>query len=426
MVRAFHEAGLEVILDLVLNHTAEGDARGPTLGLRGVDNALYYWLAGDHRSYLDFTGTGHTIRASHPIVRDLILDVLRYWVVEAHVDGFRFDLASVLGRDRRGRVVADAPLLERIAEDPILRDTKLIAEAWDAAGAYQVGSFSERRWAEWNGKFRDEVRSFWRGDRGMVAAFASRISGSQDLYGASGKGPDSSVNFVTCHDGFTMNDLVSYAVKHNESNGEGNRDGASDNRSTNYGVEGPTDDARIEGVRLRQMKNFFFTLAVSRGVPMLLMGDEGRRTQRGNNNAYCHDDQTSWLDWSLLSANADLRGFVRRMLQIRRDYALLCRDAFYTERDVLWFMPSGTTPDWSDPGPRELGCHLRADDGRDLCLLFNAGDEACTFVLPAPPRGQAWQLLVDTADIEPSIVAASSHRLAERSSALLASVVTRD
>ena len=244
MVRAFHRAGLEVILDVVFNHTCEGDELGPTVCFRGIDNAIYYWLDDDKRFYRDFTGCGQTVNAAHPVVRDLILDALRYWVMEMHVDGFRFDLASVLGRDIHGRVLADAPLLERIAEDPILRDAKIVAEAWDAAGAYQVGSFSHRRWAEWNGRFRDDVRRFWRGDAGMLGAFASRIAGSSDLYARSGKGPECSINFVTCHDGFTLNDLVSYERKHNEANGEDNRDGADENYSANYGVEGETDARR--------------------------------------------------------------------------------------------------------------------------------------------------------------------------------------
>jgi glycogen operon protein len=255
MVRAFHRAGIEVILDVVFNHTGEGDQLGPTVSFRGIDNAIYYWLADDKRFYRNFTGTGQTVNAAQPVGRDLILDALRYWVMEMHVDGFRFDLASVLGRDALGRVVADAPLLERIAEDPILRDAKLIAEAWDVAGAYQVGAFSQRRWAEWNGHFRDDVRRFWRGDPGMLGRFASRICGSSDLYAGSGKEPECSVNFVTCHDGFTLNDLVSYARKHNTANGEGNHDGADENFSANYGIEGTTTDDGIEAARHRQVKN---------------------------------------------------------------------------------------------------------------------------------------------------------------------------
>jgi len=257
MVQALHSAGIEVILDVVFNHTGEGDELGPTLCFRGMDNAIFYTLAGDKRYYRDFTGTGNTINANHPVVRDHILAALRYWVVEMHVDGFRFDLASVLGRDECGKLLADAPLLERIAEDPILRDVKLIAEAWDAAGAYQVGSFSKQRWAEWNGRYRDDVRCFWRGDDGMLGAFASRICGSADIYARSGKGPESSINFITCHDGFTLNDLVSYRYKHNQANGEQNHDGTAANFSENYGSEGDTADAGIDAVRKRQVKTFF-------------------------------------------------------------------------------------------------------------------------------------------------------------------------
>jgi glycogen operon protein len=306
MIIAFHAAGIEVILDVVFNHTAEGNELGPTLYFRGLDNDIYYILAEDRRFYRDFTGAGHTIDANHPVVRDLILAALRHWVVEMHVDGFRFDLASVLGRDEQGSLLSNAPLLERIAEDPILRETKIIAEAWDAGGAYQVGSFSERRWAEWSGRYRDEVRRFWRGDEGMVGWFANRISGSADIYQRSGKGPESSINFVTCHDGFTVNDLVSYARKHNEANGENNRDGADENYSCSYGVEGETDDPEIEAVRKRQIKNLLLTLFISRGVPMLLGGDEFRRTQRGNNNAYCQDNEISWLDWTFLEHHQEI------------------------------------------------------------------------------------------------------------------------
>ena len=256
MVQAFHKAGIEVILDVVFNHTAEGNELGPTLCFRGMDNAIFYTLADDKRHYKDYAGTGNTVNANHPVVRDHILAALRYWMVEMHVDGFRFDVASVLGRDSTGKLLAKAPLLERIAEDPVLRDVKIIAEAWDAAGAYEVGSFSERRWAEWNGRYRDDVRRFWRGDDGMLGLFASRICGSADIYSKSGKGPESSINFVTCHDGFTLNDLVSYQHKHNEANGENNHDGTNANFSENYGAEGGTKDAGIESVRKRQIKNF--------------------------------------------------------------------------------------------------------------------------------------------------------------------------
>jgi isoamylase len=429
MVRAFHRAGLEVILDVVFNHTCEGSELGPTVGFRGIDNAIYYWLDNDKRLYRDFTGTGHTVNASHPVVRDLVLDALRYWVMEMHVDGFRFDLASVLGRDRNGQVIADSPLLERIAEDAILRDTKLIAEAWDAAGAYQVGTFSLRRWAEWNGRFRDDVRRFWRGDAGMTGAFASRICGSSDLYAGSGKGPECSINFVACHDGFTLNDLVSYQRKHNEANGESNRDGSDDNCSANYGVEGVSGDPAVEAVRRSQIKNFLLTLAISRGVPMLLGGDEFRRTQRGNNNAYCQDNATSWLDWSLRRQHEDILRFSRNMFAFRRAHPVLRQERFYTANDIQWFDPSGHSPDWPDPQLRSVACLLRAEDGPALFLMFNADREPRDFALPPPPRGGGWHRAIDTAlaapldccdaGTETALASQASYPLQSRSSAIL-------
>jgi glycogen operon protein len=399
MVRSFHTAGIEVILDVVFNHTVESDELGPTVCFRGIDNAIYYRLAEDRRYYRDFTGTGHTINASHPVVRDLILDALRYWVMEMHVDGFRFDLASVLGRDRNGHVIADSPLLERIAEDPILRDAKLIAEAWDAAGAYQVGSFSERRWAEWNGRFRDDVRRFWRGDHGMTPLFASRITGSSDIYGGAGKGPESSINFITCHDGFTLNDLVSYASKHNEANGEGNTDGPSENYSANYGQEGQCEDEAIESLRVRQIKNFLLTLAIARGVPMILAGDEFRRSQRGNNNAYCQDNEISWIDWSILDRNDEIFRFARGALALRRTYPVLAREAFYTPKNMQWFDSHGGSPDWANTGKSIAG--LISDENCQLYLMFNADTQSLTFVLPHPRVG-SWRVVVDTAQDAPS------------------------
>jgi isoamylase len=401
MIRTFHQAGLEVILDVVFNHTVEGNELGPTVSLRGIDNAIYYWLDDDRRFYRDFTGTGQTINAAHPVVRDLILDALRYWVMEMHVDGFRFDLASVLGRDRRGHVLADAPLLERIAEDPILRDTKLIAEAWDSAGAYQVGGFSDRRWAEWNGRFRDDVRRFWRGDEGMMGRFAGRICGSSDLYGGSGKGPECSINFVTCHDGFTLNDLVSYSHKHNDDNGEKSRDGPSENYSVNYGIEGASDDPAIEVARVRQIKNFLLTIAISRGVPMLLGGDEFRRSQRGNNNAYCQDNEISWIDWSLLQRNSEIFQFARCVFAIRRAYPVLRREAFYSDEEICWFNLSGKIPDWFDPRQKCLACLIRSQDAADLFLIFNAESEAVTFAVPPPRPSYSWRLAADTAESSP-------------------------
>jgi glycogen operon protein len=401
MVRAFHIAGIEVILDVVFNHTAEGDELGPTLCFRGMDNAIFYTLEDDRRYYKDYTGTGNTVNANHPVVRDHILAALRYWMVEMHVDGFRFDLASVLGRDGTGKLLANAPLLTRIAEDPILRDVKIIAEAWDAAGAYEVGSFSERRWAEWNGRYRDDVRRFWRGDDGMLGWFASRICGSADIYAKSGKGPEASINFVTCHDGFTLNDLVSYGHKHNAANGENGRDGTNENFSDNYGFEGPTDDAHTESIRKRQIKNFLLTLLVSRGVPMLLGGDELRRTQGGNNNAYCQDNETSWIDWTDLEKHQEIYRFTKGMIALRGAHPVLRKEQFYTDAGIYWFGPRGGLPNWATPKEQSFACLIPEDGQRALSLLFNAGADAVDFCLPAPPCGAQWHLAVDTFDETP-------------------------
>ena len=407
MVRELHRAGIEVILDVVFNHTAENDETGPTFNFRGLDNAVYYILEPDTGRYLNFSGCGNTVNCNHPVVRDYIIDCLRYWVSEMQVDGFRFDLASILGRDEHGRLAANAPLLERIAEDPVLRDVKLIAEAWDMGGAYQVGSFPGLRWAEWNGRFRDDVRRFWRGDPGMTGAFATRLCGSADLYQRSGKQPVNSVNFITCHDGFTLNDLVTYASKHNDGNGAGNQDGASENFSANYGIEGPTDDPKITAVRLRQIKNMLATLFLSRGVPMLLGGDEFRRTQRGNNNAYCQDSEISWYDWRLLDRHHELHRFVQELIALRRKHPVLSADAFYSDADILWFGPFGREPDWNG-ATRALGCLLRPPSlagggkhGAGLCLLFNATMSSVEFTLPGPPCS-AWRTAIDTGAIAPS------------------------
>ncbi len=433
MIQAFHEAGIEVIIDIVLNHTAEGNELGPTISLRGIDNRIYYMTrAGEPGRYQDFTGTGNTLNTNHPVVRDFIKDALRYWVTEMHVDGFRFDLASVLGRGQDGRLLPNAPLLESIAEDPILRDVKLIAEAWDEGGAYQVGSFSEHRWAEWNGRFRDDVRRFWAGESGAAGAFASRLCGSSDLYQPSGKTPASSVNFITCHDGFTLNDLVSYSGKHNEANGEGGRDGAGVNFSDNCGAEGPTGDAAVESLRRRQIRNFLVTLLVSRGVPMLMGGDEFRRTQRGNNNAYCQDNETSWCDWNLVETNRDIHRFCRGMIAFRRAHPVLRQPSFYTPREVRWFNPEGATPDWLDRETRSLACLIFGIGEPDLCLLFNAGAHAAAFVLPAPRLGgNAWHVAVDTSreapqdffedGREPVLENQKFYGLAPRSSVILVS-----
>ena len=408
MVRQLHTAGIEVIIDVVLNHTAETDERGPTLCWRGVENSIFYTLDKDKRHYLNMAGTGNTINANQPVVRDYILGILRYWVMEMHVDGFRFDLASILGRDTSGNLLSNPPLLEAIAEDPILRQTKLIAEAWDAAGAYQVGSFSERRWAEWNGHYRDDIRRFWRGDDGMLGAFASRICGSEDIYAKSGKGPESSINFITCHDGFTLNDLVSYASKQNLANGEQNRDGSNDNYSANHGIEGPTQDERIEALRKQQIKNFLLTLFISRGVPMLLGGDEFRRTQSGNNNAYCQDNEISWYDWALLGQHQEVHQFARHMIALRRAHPILAREQFYTSEDITWVGPWQGPPNWGDPRAKALACFIHDGTAEALFLMFNSGTTSVTFHTPVAPDKGRWRLAVDTSRNEPMGAAAES------------------
>ena len=430
MVKTFHRAGIEVILDIVLNHTAEGDETGPTISLRGVENSVFYMLEDDNRRrYKNFSGVGNTLNANHPVVREYVIDVLRYWVMCMHVDGFRFDLASVLGRDEDGNILRNAPLLESIAEDPILRDVKLIAEAWDAGGAYQVGSFSKCRWAEWNGRFRDDVRRFWRGDAGMMGLFAQRICGSADLYQASGKGPENSLNFVTSHDGFTLNDLVSYKQKHNEENGESNQDGTDANYSDNCGVEGPSDAPAVEGMRNRLIKSFLVSLFVSRGVPMLLGGDEFRRTQRGNNNAYCQDNEISWFDWSLLEKYQEIHRFARGMIAFRRAHALVRKDAFYTDAEIKWFAAHGGVPDWADPRQKSFACLILGQTEPNLLLMFNAESEAVDFAIPALEEKRVWRLAVDTAraapaDLyevgkEPALERQISFRVGPRSSAIL-------
>jgi isoamylase len=429
MVKAFHRAGIEVILDIVLNHTAEGNELGPTISLRGIENSIFYMLQENGRRYYkDFTGVGNTLNANHPIVSQFVMSVLRHWVMHMHVDGFRFDLASVLGRDEHGNILRNAPLLESIAEDPILRDVKLIAEAWDAGGAYQVGSFSTRRWTEWNGRFRDDVRRFWIGDAGMMGLFANRIGGSSDLYQRSGKGPASSLNFVTSHDGFTLNDLVSYKQKHNDENGDSNRDGTDANYSDNCGVEGPSDDPAVENMRIRLIKAFLLTLFISRGVPMLLGGDEFRRTQRGNNNAYCQDNEVSWFDWRLVEKHKEIRRFTRGMIAFRRAHSALRREVFYTDADIKWFATNGAAPDWKDQGQRSFACLILGRKEPDLFLMFNADTKSVDFSIPALP-GKIWRLAVDTsrtapddlyeAGKEPSMQDQINFRVEPRSGAIL-------
>ena len=404
MVKALHRAGLEIILDVVFNHTAEGDHRGPTVCFRGLDNSTYYMLEADRWRYANYSGTGNTLNANHPVVRRMILDSLRYWVAEMHVDGFRFDLASILDRDESGAVMPNPPVLWDIESDPALAGTKLIAEAWDAAGLDQVGAFVGDSWKEWNGRFRDDVRSFFRGEEGTVERLADRLLGSPSLYGHKQREPEQSVNFVTCHDGFTLNDLVSYDHKHNRANREGDRDGADDNRSWNCGVEGPTEDSDVDRLRTRQVKNFLTVTMLSGGMPMMLMGDEIRRTQGGNNNAYCQDNETSWFDWTALAKRADLHRFVsvlnaQRVLRDveheRRGVPLnqLIRDA-----DITWHGVSLGQPDWR-PSSHSVAFTARVPGERaSVHVILNAYWEPLEFELPsiAGNELEPWRRWIDT------------------------------
>ena len=404
MVKALHRAGLEVILDVVFNHTAEGDQRGPTLSFRGLDNPTYYMLEADRSRYANYSGTGNTINANHPIVRRMILDSLRYWVEAMHVDGFRFDLASILDRDESGNVMPNPPVLWDIESDPVLAGTKLIAEAWDAAGLYQVGGFVGDRWKEWNGRFRDDVRSFFRGEEGTVGRFADRLLGSPALYAHKQREPEASVNFVTCHDGFTLNDLVSYDRKHNGANGENDRDGSDDNRSWNCGVEGPTDDPEIDRLRTRQVKNFLTVTMFSVGMPMMLMGDEVRRTQGGNNNAYCQDNETSWLDWTLLEKRSDVHRFVsllnaRRVLRdVEPERQRVALSDLIRLADITWHGVELERPDWR-PSSHSIAFTAKvAGEGVSVHALFNAYWEPLEFELPpvSDGRRQPWRRWIDT------------------------------
>ncbi len=412
MVKACHQAGIEVILDVVFNHTSEGNEHGPVLSFKGLENQVYYILNSGGSHYSNYSGCGNTFNGNHPICRELIFHCLRHWVHNYHIDGFRFDLASILSRDRNGNLMASPPMVEQIAEDPMLADTKIIAEAWDAAGAYQVGSFGDLRWAEWNGRYRDDARRYWRGDDGLIGPMATRLAGSSDLYEHAGRAPYCSINFITSHDGFPMNDLVSYKEKHNEANGEGNRDGDNNNSSDNYGVEGPTRRKPIDRLRLRQIKNMMATLLLSQGVPMIVMGDEVRRTQKGNNNAYCQDNEISWFNWTLVKRNKELFNFVRGLISIRKSQPTLRRTRFLTGRafdtrgvpDVNWFNHLGLPFNWENPSGG-LVCWLPApavaDDpdgeGRDLIMLFNGTPDTLKFVLPDQIRGLRWSLLIDSA-----------------------------
>jgi glycogen operon protein len=404
LVKALHRARIEIILDVVFNHTAEGGSAGPTLSLKGLDNSTYYILEKDQANYSNFTGTGNTLNGNHCVVKRMIIDSLRYWVEEMHVDGFRFDLASILARDSEGRPLANPPVLWDIESDPILAGTKLIAEAWDAGGLYQVGSFIGDAWKEWNGKFRDDIRGFFRGEAGSVRRVADRIVGSPEIFGHEQREAEQSVNFVSCHDGFTLNDLVSYNEKHNQDNREENRDGGNDNHSWNCGIEGPTDNPAIEALRNRQAKNLLATTILALGVPMIQMGDEVRRTQRGNNNAYCQDNETSWLDWSFVERHADLHRFVKLLNQRR-----ILRDAD-PERERLtlyelirkavttWHGVKLNQPDWAD-NSHSIALSIELENERLLFhLILNAFWESLDFELPSISDNSRapWRRWIDT------------------------------
>jgi isoamylase len=420
MVLALHQAGIEVFLDMVYNHTGEGGYSGTTSSFRGIDNPIYYLLDQEQHNYLNFSGCGNTMNCNHPVVRELIRSSLRYWVIEMHIDGFRFDLASILGRDKKGRVLPDPPMIEVIAEDPILRDTKIIAEAWDAAGVYQVGSFSsDARWGEWNGRFRDDVRRFMASHAGTVTTLATRIAGSSDLYQANARGPFNSINFLTSHDGFTLYDLVSYNEKHNLANGEGNQDGDNNNFSWNSGREGVRVGKKVSSLRLRRIRSMAAILLFSQGVPMITAGDEFGRSQKGNNNAWCQDNSISWLDWSLVEKNSDLLRFFRKCIELRKNYTLFRRHDFFQDfretpdgekiREIIWQSFDPEHQDWSED------CHILAFllDGRgargkredDFFIMINGTKEQdATFNIPEVPassESRYWYKIIDTAAPSP-------------------------
>jgi glycogen operon protein len=407
MVKALHRAGIEVILDVVFNHTAEGNHLGPTLSFRGFENRAYYILQPDEAFYADYSGCGNTLNGNHSIVRRLIMDCLHYWVAEMHVDGFRFDLASVMARDEWGQPLRSPPILWEIESDPVLSGTKIIAEAWDAVGLYQVGTFIGHRWAEWNGQFRDDVRRFVKGDPGIVPKLAARIAGSPDLYPQSDRDPNRSINFVTCHDGFTLNDLVSYDQKHNDANGEGNRDGSEANFSWNCGIEGESDDPLVESLRQRQIRNLLTILFISQGTPMLLMGDEVRRTQQGNNNVYCQDNETSWFDWDALKKQAGLLRFVRGLIHLAQTREVFRHEQFWTNSHsdpasgITWHGVKLGQSDWSYES-RTLAFTLASPEHGDyLHVMLNAFWQPLKFELPPLDAPWRWSRIVDTAQSPP-------------------------
>jgi isoamylase len=446
MVKALHKAGIEVILDVVFNHTGEGNHEGPTISFRGLDNSIYYHLEPDKQYYTNISGCGNTFNCNHPVVEKFISECLLYWVREMHVDGFRFDLASVLSRGEDGQPMTDPPVLWHIELDDELADTKIIAEAWDAGGLYQVGYFPGYRWAEWNGRFRDDMRRFLKGDQGLIGHVASRIAGSADLYQAKGELPINSINFMTAHDGFTLNDLVSYNGKHNEANGEGNRDGTDDNMSWNCGAEGPTDDPAVESLRARQVRNSLALLMLSQGVPMMLMGDESRQTQGGNNNAYCQDNETTWFDWEHVERHADLVRFASELIRFRRRHPNLHRSRYFAGHvndrglaDLTWHGCRLGSPGWDDAGSRVLAYTMGGfpgsghgddhDEDVDIHVMMNFDWQDLDFDIPAVP-GRDWHRVIDTAaagpgDIaapgEEELVAGTTYRVQNRSIAVLIS-----
>ncbi|QVL33021.1 glycogen debranching protein GlgX [Telmatocola sphagniphila] len=428
LVKAFHAAGIEVILDVVFNHTGEGDDRGRTYSFRGLDNSLYYLMSPDGKKFLNFTGCGNTLNCNHPVVRELIMNCLRHWVGNMHVDGFRFDLASIFGRDKFGNVLLEPPILEMITEDGILADCKLIAEPWDAAGLYQVGHFPfGHRWQEWNGKYRDDVRRFWRGD-GLAGLLASRICGSADVYEWNQRSPLHSINYVTCHDGFTLNDLVSYNRKHNLANGENNYDGMDENYSWNCGEEGPSNNPEINHLRIRQAKNLMATMLLSQGVPMILAGDEFLRTQKGNNNAWCQDNEISWVDWTLAEKNKDFLRFTREMIHLRKRHPVLHRPRFFKGEitsdwsrfgnsvpnnwrgekisDIVWHGLEPNLPNFNTASNflaftldgrmtgRETDPEYMVDS--DFYVAMNASNDICRFKIPPSPTRRKWRRVADT------------------------------
>lgn len=409
MVKALHKAGIEVILDVVFNHTSEGQHQGPVINFKGIDNSIYYHLVPfDKQYYMDYSGCGNTFNCNHPMVDKLIVECLEYWVREMHVDGFRFDEGTILARGLDGAPMANPAVLWHIETSGTLADTKMIAEAWDAGGLYQIGYFPGYRYAEWNGRYRDDVRKFVKGDPGMVGAIANRLAGSADIYEHSGRAPINGINFITCHDGFTLKDLVSYNYKHNEANGEGNRDGIDENLSWNCGIEGETDNPEVRALRKRQIKNFAAILLLSQGVPMILGGDEFGRTQQGNNNGYCQDNEINWFDWNLIEQNAEIFRFFKSMIAFRKRYGSFCRRGFFNgetnERglaDISWHGCQLYQPGWDDPYSRSLACTLAGFEGAvDVHAMFNMYWDSLEFEIPPVP-GRNWYKVIDTAQESP-------------------------